>query len=611
MPEPTAAEVLPKAIVREGLPATPAARTPEAVAVTIIEKADQGVWRQGLELARRPPLEDEKIANRVEQIGIERDPNTGIKTRNIQEFARYNEAKEAANLVKKFLEKGFDGMTNAEKTELRKAVWAEAGLRPSLAAELARMTPAERIAFAERALNNPELAGFARQIFEEILDPSKVLADAVTPAQEALEITEFERDGKKGEFDEVKHRWDRNNTQLAEFEDQSATGGTKGARLIELEKLTADESTLKAELQTRQQRLRTAKDRVDDLTSELQTTTATMMTRGGILSGQRPPTEIQADITQAKKDIRNLEDEINEREAKLARKIQLEQEKQQVEQRKTELDREKREKELELKKAESEVNKRKKELADAKALRESQEKDLVAGFKGVVSEAINEQLNAEVQRLTEALNEEVGSLKEKAKESNEKVMYEALQEEFVKTETRRRGIFGKKEKARVVDKTKVNNYFDKIMTQGPEAAMRDLIMSRTNPETGNPFTGTEADAILANKEYVEKMQPEVVKQLIGRKILIGGMTNNDIDIIVRSQWGRGMIEQAMAINEEYRKAVEMVTGVGGTQSHGFWEKFRQQAKKHPWWWLLLLGAPLAFGISAVRMAPEEEELRAV
>ena len=235
----------------------------------------------------------------------------------------------------------------------------------------------------------------------------------------------------------------------------------------------------------------------------------------------------------------------------------------------------------------------------------------MAGFKGVVSEAINEQLNAEVQRLTEALNEEVGSLKEKAKESNEKVMYEALQEEFVKTETRRRGIFGKKEKARVVDKTKVNNYFDKIMTQGPEAAMRDLIMSRTNPETGNPFTGTEADAILANKEYVEKMQPEVVKQLIGRKILIGGMTNNDIDIIVRSQWGRGMIEQAMAINEEYRKAVEMVTGVGGTQSHGFWEKFRQQAKKHPWWWLLLLGAPLAFGISAVRMAPEEEELRAV
>jgi len=69
-----------------------------------------------------------------------------------------------------------------------------------------------------------------------------------------------------------------------------------------------------------------------------------------------------------------------------------------------------------------------------------------------------------------------------------------------------------------------------------------------------------------------------------------------------------MIEQAIATNQQFRDAVEGVFGAGAIKKRGFWEKFGQKAKENPWWWLLLIGAPIAFAISAVKMPQEEEQL---
>lgn len=142
MPQPTPAEVLPKALAREALPAAPPAGSAAEMAKKINQKVDEGAWSEALELGRRAPVEERKIQERIEEIGINRDPATGAKQRNAQEQARYNEAKNVAALAKKFIEKGYGGLTAAEQNTLQLAVLAEANLRPALALEIAAMTAA-------------------------------------------------------------------------------------------------------------------------------------------------------------------------------------------------------------------------------------------------------------------------------------------------------------------------------------------------------------------------------------------------------------------------------------------------------------------------------------
>lgn len=182
MAELTAVEVVPKVIVSESLPATPAPGSREAMAKNITSKLEQGAWREGLELARQSPIESNTISKKLEQIGITRDDATGAKARDTQEQARYDEAKKATDLAKKFLEKGYDGMSPGEKDTLRKAVLAEAVLRPGVAAELNPLTPDQKLAYAERILKDPKLSPEVRRVFEELLDPEKKLID-IEPTQ--------------------------------------------------------------------------------------------------------------------------------------------------------------------------------------------------------------------------------------------------------------------------------------------------------------------------------------------------------------------------------------------------------------------------------------------
>src|SRR3989344_1880424 len=146
-----------------------------------------------------------------------------------------------------------------------------------------------------------------------------------------------------------------------------------------------------------------------------------------------------------------------------------------------------------------------------------------------------------------------------------------------------------------------------LIQNGPDALAENILSGRTNPTTGAPFTPAEITSLIQNKEFMTKMQPEMVKQLLTRKHLTGGFTKEDIFQIEQTPWGKGMIDQAINNVSQYNSVIEKAFGAGALSRHGFKERFAQIARNNPLWMLLLLGIPLA-AIGALTMEATKEEI---
>lgn len=608
MAELTAPEVVPKIIIRESLLATRRALGPgEAMAKGMIQKIDEGAWRGGLELVRQAPIESNTISQKLEQIGVTRDKTTGAKVRNDQERARYADGKTKADITKKFLEKGYDGMLPGEKNTLRKAVLAEAGLRPGVAAELNALAPDKQSAYAERILKDPNLSPEVRRIFEELLDPEKKLIDT-EPTQELKVKADSDLEDAKAEKKDHDRLWSMNDKRLAEYEERTPAGGTaeKGPKLVQLDNMTKQIQIVQADLDGANQALENAQANVRGLQDELNVLQTSRIETGGARNAATVQEEL-AKMQLVEASARQRSSQTGEKLVQLQGEQQrLRDENEQLIERQKTLDTERHALERKIKNAEREVTKRQWEMQDQEAVRESQEQDLVNGFRNIFGEATNQLINAQVEQATQQFNTEIETLKRQTTDQNEKAMYDALQNRWLATtRTRMKGFIGFRhgETYRPLDRKKINTDFGNLMTGGPEKVMQELLMSRTNPATGEAYTDAEAKEILANKDYANKMQPEVVKQLLARKVLAGGISEEDTHILVNSQWGKDMIQGALEKNDQFRQAVEQLMGKGAVESKGFWGRFGENLGKNKLWWLALLGLiglPIAAGVLSVK-----------
>lgn len=593
MPEPTPAEIIPQVIIRERIPAAPVPRSAGELAKKIGQKVDEGNFREGLELAKRGPAEKRNIAQKAEQIGIERDPVTGAKNRTPEEAVRFNEYNNAVNLTNKFLEKGYDGMSGLEQTNLQKAVLEKLRLNPTLADEMRLLGPAKQKALAERYLKDPNFSGKVKDILDQALDPENKMIDekTINDTADNVKEKEYERDDKQLEIDDVNRRITAVDRQLDDFARPGA-GAAMGAKATEMETLRANLPTVKAELGTFQTQLEDTQFRLGQLQQERQATL-----RPGTTG--RSLADIDAEIDSERIKLKNVQGEVQKREVDIQRLPNLEEEEKNLEEKKKNLSSEQRERKTEMNRIELELQKRQRLLAEAKSVRESQEQDLVDGMKNIFSEATGQIVDAQVQTALGEYTTELENLKQQTADQNEKAMYDALREKWLGAERRSKGFLrlGREKVYRPIDRTKVNEDFSLFIKEdgGPDAVMKQLLKTRTNSATGTNYTDTEADAILANKDYTAKMQPEVVKQLLARRMLVGKMNPDDVHIIVNAPWGKDMINQAIESNEMFRDEVAKVMGADALEKHGFTEKFAQEFKKHPLWLALLLGIPIGIG----------------
>lgn len=205
------------------------------------------------------------------------------------------------------------------------------------------------------------------------------------------------------------------------------------------------------------------------------------------------------------------------------------------------------------------------------------------------------------EKIAEHLDKELEEKSRNAENHNEKAIFDALRDRW-------KGDAGQK---------RLKEDFDRLKTDSPEQLMRELLKERTMYGK-RVYTDAEIDALLADKSegsFYKTMEPEVVLQVLQRKISEGGLTREDILSIKNTQWGKDTVEQALQKNEDAQKLVEQAIvkeeGKGikkAWKNMGeFRKKFWEQAKKHPWVFIVALGLTGVPGLAVAYIALSAKE----
>lgn len=600
--EPKAAEVVPKSIIKEAVVSPTVPKATSEMIARGRQALEKNGFQEALKIVQSPLIEQRKISDKLEQFGIGRDDVTGAKKLEPAEQARRDNAEKGANLAKKFISEGYDKMDATEQDAFREQFLDASKLRPALEQEMQGMNDVQKRAFAERFLKDPRFTKEVRAVFDKLLNPDNKFVD-VSTSQDAKETADLDLEDAEAEKTDHNRVWEANDRQLKEYEVRPSTRRgqppQEGAMYQRLQGLTSEIQTARNDFNTANIDLVNVQTEIKKLRNDL-----VLAQRLAAINAPspRPVSTIETDLRNATTKEVTFRDRVSQLDGELKAKEgeadSINGEHQALMDRRKDLDTEKRTLERKVKDAERKATKAQWALQDTMVTREGQETDLEAGFNSIFSEASDNVLNNELEKANTAYNEDLEVLKQQTKDNNEKAMYEALQKEMLGTPRRRKkflGFVGSGEQYRPISKVNVNRYHDALINTGPEDVMKSLLTSRINPATGIAYTGPEITAILANKEYVAKMQPEVVKQILGRKMLVGGISPEDIHIVVNSQWGKDMLGKAAESNQAFRDAVEADMGPDALSSPEFHAKLAEKIKKHPWWLLLALGIPFLVG----------------
>lgn len=594
--DPTKAELTSAAYMRaKEAPrsAAPATASRERMATQMVTALNERGFRASLEVSREPKVEGRKIGEKINQIGVERGVD-GAKNRTPEEQRRFDDASRLSETASKFLEKGWEtppnrgGLTLRERAAVRSFVLNEVMRRPDLAREYRALTaPADQEAFIERHIKDPRFAEKLRANLAEI-SQSPDLPDTVSDKLDLVSEKELEETDKNAEITDVDRRITSVQTRLDAF---ARPGGAAamGPKAQELETLRTDLTTMQTDLKTHTKSYNDATHRLQMLDQERE---ATLISPG--VPGRRPITEIDTDIGNVRTNQTDARSEVDRLTSSMGRIPQLEQEEQQLEEQNRGLVKERSDRQAELNKITLELSKRKREYQDAHSVRESAEQDIVDGLKSVWGDAANEMINEDIAILIQQADAQIEQAKTDSKNNASKAILDTITRRLTRVEVRNR--WGRRRERNVIDKAETQRQFDSLMQMGPEHVMRDLLSHTRNPATNALYTTNEISALLKNSEFISESQSGVVTQILTRKLLTGGIADQDIFTLTNSDWGNGLIETAIAKNDVFRKAVEDAMGKDALNKPGFAKRLAyEMGNKRNLLMLLLLGAGLVVG----------------
>ncbi len=590
MPEIQLPKVLSRAIINETLPINP---TPEQeLGHKMRAEREKGKWREAIELTKNiKPIEQSTIDKKAGEIGVERD-QTGAKHRSGPEQARYDEFTSRAKLAKDFLDKGYDNLSTApvdEKKIIADSIRAIINSHILLSSEFqALASDAERQQAIARFLKDPSYISKLRERVAGILDPEKKLLDEQELVNKdgdwkAKQLKTKEEQNSKSKLEDKIRETDN---KLKDFE-RPATG-SKGKKAEDLDNLRSNLPKFQAELTPLKSTLEDQKERLEHLRRY----------RDGVSRGdvRGEMDRILGQIQDTTEIIRKTQAEIEQREAKVREFRELETSEERLIEDKKTAESGKKDKDLDIKNAELEESKAKRALEDLKRVRENQEQDIVDKMKNSFGDAFNDYLEKELTTLEQMANAEIDRKKKEASTNVEQAMFGALRERWLgPPKTIEEGPLWKRKKVtkRDINETQVDEDL-KELGEDVENLMKEMLETRKNLDTGVNYTRTNTDEIFSDKSdnsFFDRMRLELAQQLLAKKFQIGSPSQEDINLIQSSPWGKKLAERELANNPAFRRTVEQEMGKSETSNPDFFKKFIEQAKKKPWLLVLLTGLP--------------------
>lgn len=572
----------PEAIAHAVLEKPPVAPPPpgslQEAAVKIREKLNEGGSRSALESMRqRKPIEQRKIDELIDtNCGIERNAD-GTKKRpaGLEVKRRFDEMQKYAKLSKDFLEKGYDGLDVGQKPIVRTLVeqavraWPEAD---ALFSGPPPMPPAEKEAIIETMLKDPKFAEKARSIFEGIIDPAKALKDTVFEAKTALEEARRKEGERKNEITKNNNEKALVNTELEQFKDGGGVGD--GQKLQQIKAIEAELPTLKANLITKEDQSAEVQDRIKDSESQRRVT----LQRG------LDTIPIDAELMTKRSEARTLQREIKEINDRINLKTELEQERTSLEQKKQNLEEEKMRLDAELRSLTQERFASQANFSSAQLARTSEEMDFAGSLKDVFSETTMQFMEERIASAEEVQRKLIEEERAKTTDPDEQKILDALKIRWDQ-ENWKNG-----RRSYKINKFQVKEDYGNLIVEGPKRILKDILLANSGFTAGTPAYAVEAariDAKLTDLAFVEKMQQKVVERVITRQIQVGKVTEDDVRILRESDWGKGVVQNAIKNKAELRSEIEQLYGQGALETT-FWEKLKRTSNGNFLKLLLLL-----------------------
>lgn len=505
--------------------------------------------------------------------GTERNPD-GTKKRDSATEQRFKQASQSEQLSRELVEKGYDSLTPTQKNRARAVVERAISINPILKDQLPT-DPVRKEEVLVKVLKDPELAHEIIAAYSERVDPTQKLQDQVSEVKQKLEETTKSEKDKKIELRDTTTSLGENSHEIARF-DLTADKG------IELTQLTTELPGLKEDLENKNNELRLAEENIAIYKQQM-----LYQTMAG-----NDTSKIEAALQEAIRQAGRVRGEKTAINIKINRHSSLIEEKRKLESERTSLEQKKLQLSTELTGITKERVRLQAEFATAQMTRESEEEQFVNGVNGILSEATFRYLQEQLTKADNAQRKVVEEMLQKATSETEKKYLTGLLSRYERPKS-----------PTILDsrKTQPNTYnIDSDTTillsndptlGGPEGLLRKQLLDQG-------LTAAQVDEQMANKEFVEKMQPRAVESLLSAKLKSGKLSADEAEKIIRSPWGEGMIDKAIQGNQKIKDTIESLRAQGKIKGD-LKEMLRAMDKQSLLSFLLLILGAAALGVVGV------------
>lgn len=223
------------------------------------------------------------------------------------------------------------------------------------------------------------------------------------------------------------------------------------------------------------------------------------------------------------------------------------------------------------------------QFADAVKARVAWEKKYVGDLQKVLSDGMDAHYREQVEKAGEIQQQLLEEEMAKTKDPAEKKILEEISKRWYK---RKQSGFIRTKEVTVPNKERIDQDYALLMTPppagGPEAIMRGMLQGTLIEDhtagITRPMTQAEIDEKLADKEFVDKMQGQVINTLMTRRMKTARIAGGDLDYIAESPWGQSAINAALQ-NKEAVATLQRQMEEQGVANGKIHEFFSTKGKK--------------------------------
>lgn len=179
-------EAVGKVIVPESIPSAATRTETDKVAIELKKTLDEKGADVALKSAAGRRV-DQNVSSRAidENIGSKRDEEGKMERgTGTPEETRHNDAKKIEATTIKYLDKGYDALSDTEKTQVRKSVYKMLQTYPAIRTQFDNLgSAADKKAYLEKIARDPNYSIFVAELMNEIVDPSKIKPETISELQ--------------------------------------------------------------------------------------------------------------------------------------------------------------------------------------------------------------------------------------------------------------------------------------------------------------------------------------------------------------------------------------------------------------------------------------------